>query len=340
MLQSFLGTLSEADLKQLLNHVDPATGSSPFHLVCSGPRKLLETVLRTAPRGAISVNEPERRLGNSPLHCVCCRPELSGDLVLLLLGLGGDVSLKNKAGDSPLHALCRHPEHEQVVRTMRSIIELPRSVLQHLDLAVKSEEGLSLMHVAVEAGNSQLVRLLGQYCQSIINSRSSNHLTPLHVAVINCHMPIVEILLGEFQAFVNARDDTGMTAVLYACRHGHLRVAKFLAKQGANLFVEEDADGNALHLACRSGDFAMVKWLVRQGLRPDTENNDGVTPAQLVQKILHEEVVPLPGSEGKGEVEEYQRIGNWLTAWTLSENLGISVDEVLAEMSQNELPQK
>jgi hypothetical protein len=231
---------------------------------------------------------------------------------------------------------------------MRSIIELPRTVLPNLDLTVKTaSDGLSLMHVAVLADNRGLVELLCQYSQSLVNSRSETHVTPLHLAATHGLHDIAEVLLGEFHAFVNARDDDGMTALLFACRHGHLRLAKLLVKHGANVTVEEDEEGTALHLACRAGDFAMMKWLVRRGLRPDekSSSSEGVSPQHIVLSLLawaggggsksseEEDDEEDEEEDADGKVEVYGRMADWLAAWSLADKMGLSVEDVLAEMS-------
>lgn len=270
------------------------------------------------------------------------------------------MSARNKAGLTPLHLLCAHTQPltptataaatATVLGVMRSIIELPRSVLPLLDLAAKSgppSAGLSLLHVAVQADNTPLVQLLSQFCPSLVNSRSvDSHTTPLQLAARGGFLSTAAMLLTDFQAFVNARDHEGMTALLFACRHGHLRLAQLLVKEGANVRVEEEGGGSALHMACRAGDFAMVKWLVKKcGLRPDGGEEGHQSPEQLVCELLAKARAEQGNTEEGEEEEEdgdsedkenrFRRIADWLAAWSLADKMGVSVDEVLAEMTSS-----
>jgi ankyrin repeat protein len=337
-IEKRLRSKSKDDIKRILNHVLRDHGRTVIHEACTvADSAVLKALLSTVTKDHVDLNIAERFNGNSPLHILCRHDDsLQVEAILLLLSLGADIGTKNRDGETPMHLLCSFPNKESACKVVQTIIELPRTVLQHLDLAVKNTAGLSLMHVAVRANNLPLVRLLCQYSQSLVNSRSETHVTPLHMASMYGFYEIADTLLVQFDAFVNARDDDGMTALLFACRNGHLRIAKLAVKHGANVFVEEDVAGTALHFACSAGDFAMTKWLVRQGLRPDTENNDGVSPEQVAQDQLREvkaAIVESSDDELRDKEADLVRVTNWLAAWSLADKMGLPVEEVLAEMS-------
>ncbi len=85
---------------------------------------------------------------------------------------------------------------------------------------------------------------------------------------------------GKLQAGSGKADDatTIQQAFLFACRYGHIQVAEFLLKNGANInkktpFFTHHATG--LHLACENGDqVAMVQFLLKNGANPKVK--DGV----------------------------------------------------------------
>ena len=359
-IKEFISTKSTEELSTIFSHIIREYNMSVLHFAChSQDPRILKAILSGAMHhdgqasGSFELNCIEPSSGNTPLHFLCEQflltdsEDVKGESILMLLGLGADISVENKDGVTALHLLCSSA-NKAASTVMRGIIELPRTVLPQLDLGIKNSEGLTLLHLAVLAPNESLVKLLCQYSPSLVNSRSELHLTPLHLAVMHGSYEIAQVLL-DFEAYVNARDDDGMTALLFACRHGHLRLAKLLVKHGANLSVEEDTEGTALHMACRNGDFAMMKWLVRLGLRPDIENNGGVSASQLIQELLAESkatslqmkdlsndsIYDENDDDDDERAEAYSRMADWLVSWSLADKMGVTVEEVLAEVKKD-----
>jgi ankyrin repeat protein len=243
--------------------------------------------------------------GMTPLHIACDRKNC--DIALLLIHKGADINTLNNAGHAALHIIASHGLNS----LLQNILTLPRTVLQEVDLMLKSSDGRTLMHTAAEQNNLGLIDMLSGYPQ-LVNSRDETHRTPLHYACMLSHGDAAERLV-ENDAFVNARDDGGMTPLILACNNGNIKLAKYLVSKGATVQAESD-EGNSLHFACRAGDMSMAKWLVKSGVNPNDKGHQTMSPIQCVDKREHPQLI------------------DWLLAWSLAQDTGRSIDDILMEM--------
>ena len=273
----------------------------PLHYACtSGNMGMLKSILAQKPKLNL-----KNSLGSTPLHLAV---ELqSSDIAYELIKSGADMSVRDKSGETVLHKMCKFG----MLPLIQQIIDLPRSILRLLDLDMKTDKGVSLLHTAVENGYVDIAKLLLQ--QSVqVNPRDDENRTPLHYACIKAYYDISELLIS-FGAFINARDNRGNTPLLCATVARHFALIKLLHQNGANLKADDESGNTALHIACQAGDTDVAKWLVASGLNPTVVNNAGATAAQFAS------------AAGNNELFE------WLLAWTLASTVGGTVEDVLAE---------
>eukprot|EP01041_Mallomonas_annulata_P001173 gene1173-2281_t len=284
-----------------VNEINPVSYSTPLHIAAlTGNCSLGEILVEKGAKLDI-----QNIGGMSPLHIAC--DHMHAAFALFLIRKGADISLRNKLGDTTLHKMCSRGMLELITK----IIELPRSVLRVLDLDVKTDKGVSLLHTVVEHGHRDVMLLLIN--QSVnVNPRDEENRIPLHYACIKGNYEIAEDLIKN-GAFVKARDNQGNSPLLCACIARNLPLAKLLYKNGANVHADDAAGNNALHIVCQAGEIEMAKWLVGLNVNPSQCSNAGITATQYAN------------------VGGFSELFEWLLAWTLASSVGGTVEEVLAE---------
>ncbi|XP_078089131.1 receptor-interacting serine/threonine-protein kinase 4 [Mustelus asterias] len=192
-------------------------------------------------------------------------------------------------------------------------------LLQPQDVDLILEDGMSLLHYAVQLGNEEAVRLLLLYNANpnVANKRES---TPLHLAAEKNLKVIAELLLGK-KANINAKDEDqwtplhfaaqsgeetlsrllldrnastnevdfeGRTALHVACQHSHENVVRVLLSRGANAQAKGKDNWTPLHFAAWQGHHTITKLLIKQaGAAGDVPTADGRTPLHLAAQRGH-----------------------------------------------------
>lgn len=138
---------------------------------------------------------------------------------------------------------------------------------------------------AARSGDVAKVKQLIAAGWNVNAAESYNHTTALHAASYIGHFDVVQILIAA-GADVNAPDNgRGMTPLMdAACGAGLVSVIDALIKAGANLNIQDHRGDTALHHAARNMLRDGFHFLLAAGADIDAENDDGVTPAFLVQR--------------------------------------------------------
>ena len=158
----------------------------------------------------------------SPLHCAVCGEHK--DMVEFLISHGAHVNAKTSRGWTPLMGA----QSTDIVRLL---------LVNDAPVNMSTETGVTALHVAVNRGNTEAVKLLLDYRANVNAKCPSTHggwegWTPFHVACRNGNLDIVGLLLAHV-ADVNAKSDKGDTPLSLARKNQHAEVVELLLKHGA-----------------------------------------------------------------------------------------------------------
>ena len=165
-------------------------------------------------------------------------------------------------------------------------------VLQKME--TRTNEGLSVLHVAAAAGHVEVVQLLID-CGADIHIADTRHgMTPLHHAARGGHREVVQLLVLDHSADINLADtgQMGMTPLHYAAGSGELEMVRFLVlDRGADMHsVDQWWGRTALHYAAGCGHPAVVQFFLdRMQAAADARNR--MTPLHYAADRGHLEVV-------------------------------------------------
>ncbi|KAJ9549221.1 hypothetical protein OSB04_021764 [Centaurea solstitialis] len=161
-------------------------------------------------------------------------------------------------------------------------------------LALRNEDGRSLLHVAVSSARLEVVKILSAFDQSVsgINSADEEGWAPLHSAASSGNVEIVKILLDR-GADVNLKNDGGRTALHYAASKGWVKVAEVLLSNSAKINMKDKACW--MHPLAPCGKYRkseLCELLIEEGADIDAVDRAGQTPI-MSAVICHNKEVAL-----------------------------------------------
>ncbi|XP_046571007.1 ankyrin repeat domain-containing protein 50-like [Haliotis rubra] len=180
------------------------------------------------------------------------------------------------------------------------------------DLLLVNEFGGTILHVACEGGNVQIVKYLMKHNIVDIESRDMNGWTPVMQAAIDGHKDVFDVLVkagadlsqvsnnkettlhlacvgGNIEIImyfmkygivdIDSRDINGWTPVMNASSAGHKDVFDVLVEAGADLSQVSNEKETILHIACRGENVEIFKYLMKHDIVDiDSRDMDGWTP--------------------------------------------------------------
>jgi ankyrin repeat protein/L-ascorbate metabolism protein UlaG (beta-lactamase superfamily) len=153
--------------------------------------------------------------------------------------------------------------HEAVrggnIQAVQRLVAADRSLL-----ATKEADGSTPLHIAAQAGNLEMTKLLLDLGADVTLGDNENS-NALHVAAIGANTAVIDLLLAK-GIDVNSADVNGMTAVLFAGGRGKWDAVRYLASKGARLDCRATGGSGLVHFAARRGDVEVLKQLVAAGL--------------------------------------------------------------------------
>lgn len=145
---------------------------------------------------------------------------------------------------------------------------------------------------AAMKGDLAKIQALVEENPDLVNVKDQEQSTPLHRAAEAGHLKIVKYLIKE-GAEVNAWNNAHQNPLLYAAYKGHSEIVNYLLENGAE-YRERDIYGrNVLHYPSREGHPKVVEILVKKGLDISQEDRGGVTPLRFAVERGHTEIIDV-----------------------------------------------
>lgn len=252
-LEAVQGQLRKPDVVDIKSEC----GLTPLHTATlAGQTTVIKLLLDHGASVAVCDSE-----GNTALHMASFLGRTT--VVQILLDAGADPELRNHLGFSCL---------DNVAISWSEGLE---GYYHHLETVLHTE--LDLEQIRTE--RPKILRLLAS------QSRSSLNVAPpvsLWQAAMTGNTAAVEqhIRAGTN---LNAKEDFGgSTPLILAAIFGQESVAVILIDAGAELDVQNNSGGSALHEACFFCRPKIVERLLRAGADPDVVNSRGLAPLEVV----------------------------------------------------------
>ncbi|KAJ1468052.1 ankyrin repeat-containing domain protein [Baffinella frigidus] len=125
-----------------------------------------------------------------------------------------------------------------------------------------------------------------------ISVKSKDGATPLHDAVQEGRCATVQLLL-DAGAGINAKSNKGATPLLQASEEGHGPVVQILLDKGADIHAKTKLWATPLHRAAEEGRSAVVQILLDQGGDVRARTRALETPQDLASARGHEQVAAV-----------------------------------------------
>lgn len=130
--------------------------------------------------------------------------------------------------------------------------------------AIPDEEGMTILHRAVQSGFVNLTKFLVNSGVST-EMRDLEQRTPLWLALEKDNYECAEVLV-RLGANVNCTKKGGRTILHQMAYEGNYKAVQFLVKQGSDLNLEDDKGWPALHYALKRKDLKCAALLMTHGM--------------------------------------------------------------------------
>ncbi|XP_059145882.1 ankycorbin-like [Physella acuta] len=242
-------------------------GSLLMELGPSEAKKLIDECYRAYPEPALTQCVKRDGHGQHKKHediVVCCR---------LLLKYGADVNKRDKAKKTALHWACALKNDSMV----KLLLECGA------DPSIVDNYGFNSLHVAVNVGAIECVRLILASTRQLTDKHDGNGSTAILTAVENGNIDLVKVLVTA-GGDVNLQErDTKRTPLHYALYLKHKDIFEFLLNNGADLTRTDHRETNIVHRCCAINEPSFLELVLARGTQ-DTEralrmeDSEGASP--------------------------------------------------------------
>ncbi|NXG42683.1 NFKB2 factor, partial [Psilopogon haemacephalus] len=216
--------------------------------------------------------------GDTPLHLAIIHEQTAviKQLIEVIVSIPSQqiINISNNLQQTPLHlaVITKQPQVVQVLLQARA------------DPTLLDRYGNSLLHLALQAGNEEMLRTLlahlGSAAPYLLRLPNFHGLLPVHLAVKAKSLSCLDLLVRK-GADVNAVErQGGRTPLHLAVEMENLNMATHLVKKlGADVNSRTFAGNTPLHLAASLGSPTLTKLLLKAGADVLCENDEPVSPS-------------------------------------------------------------
>ncbi|XP_067995840.1 nuclear factor NF-kappa-B p100 subunit isoform X2 [Melanerpes formicivorus] len=216
--------------------------------------------------------------GDTPLHLAIIHEQTAviKQLIEVIVSIPNQqiINISNNLQQTPLHlaVITKQPQVVQVLLQARA------------DPTLLDRYGNSLLHLALQTGNEEMLRILlshlGSAAPYLLRLPSFLGLLPVHLAVKAKSLSCLDLLVRK-GADVNAVErQGGRTPLHLAVEMENLNMATHLVKKlGADVNSRTFAGNTPLHLAASLGSPTLTKLLLKAGADVLCENDEPVSPS-------------------------------------------------------------
>ncbi|GFU57296.1 hypothetical protein NPIL_316821, partial [Nephila pilipes] len=236
---------------------------SPLHCAAdAGYVEIVKTLLNN--KAKINVF---RKDGLTPLHLAAVKGHTS--VVKLLLENGANANLADTKNRSSVELAVAHGRVEVVELLLKE---------KNVHINDKGNDGFSLLHIAAQAGNLNIVTyLINQGAD--VNSQNDAGSKPIHIATREGHKDVVEFFI-KCRSLNNYIGAFGQSLLHYAVLGGQTEILQLLIDLKFDVNVTDRNDCKPIHVAAISGDKNALEILLQHGAYCNATYN-GMTPLQL-----------------------------------------------------------
>lgn len=158
----------------------------------------------------------------------------------------------------------------------------------------QNEMKITPAHVAAQMGWTAGLEILGVTRGTVQSmAYAINGATALHVAAENGHLETVQYLV-TINMRINAQRSDFATPLLLALMGHHWEVAKFLIGKGADVSLALHNGQTALHLAAEYGNLDVISTMMTiRGVKIDVQRRDQLTPIMVAAMNGYLDIVKL-----------------------------------------------
>ena len=154
-------------------------------------------------------------------------------------------------------------------------------------LGVPSSHNVSVMYVAVESANTDVVKYLAGVCPAMLGSLTGNGCTVLYAASYRGVFDLVKFFVELRPEMLDIRTHTQATVLSVAAQQGHLDITRYLVSVKPSLLPLLTSQGhNALYLACSFQHHTILKVLME--MAPELLDIHGNDNTSVLAMACHE----------------------------------------------------
>ena len=279
-------------------------GCTILHLACeSCPINKRLSVVRHIVERFPSLQHVRDKFGMTEIHYAATGGSI--DVLEYLVGIGYDVSEKDKDGETVLHKACKQTDNEDMVRHLTqkypelkhqltkdvelalhkalrvgSIPNLEMLISEELDVNQCDNNGNNILHLAClyapQDKKLSVVRHLIDHFPSLQHVRNKFGATELHCSAVRGSVDVLEYLVG-IGYDINDKDTNGRNVLHYACRAiDNEEMVRHLTQKYPELKKQSALNGaSALHAAVLGGSTQVIQHLISEGLDVNQCDNNG-----------------------------------------------------------------